>query len=70
MKNTSKAKLNLSDFATMCMSVCEKWFDIKLPFAKSVENDLIDLITDKILGNGLFVLMMKTAKKSHTSYSQ
>lgn len=47
-------KLNLFDFASVCMSLCEKWFCINMPFSKRIDNEFFAVATEKIFNNGVF----------------
>lgn len=62
-------QLNLSGFASMCMGICERWFDMKLPFAKPLDDDFFELSTDKIFCNGVFGTQDKENANTLTHYS-
>lgn len=46
--------LRLLKFTKVCSSLCEHWFDVKMPLSIELEDDFVEAATDKIFENGIF----------------
>ncbi|MCR5450719.1 MAG: nucleotidyltransferase family protein [Solobacterium sp.] len=53
-------KLELYEFACICFSLCEYWFDVKMPFHKETpDKEFMEYVTEKMFRDGIFGLTNK-----------
>ena len=49
------------------MALCEKWFDIDVPFKEQLDDEFAESATEKIVGNGVFGFENDENKNNYTS---
>lgn len=47
-------RLEILDFAKVCLSYCQRWFDMEMPLQKPLDDVFFTRSTLKIFGNGVF----------------
>ena len=47
-------RLEILDFAKVCLSYCQRWFDMEMPLQMPLDEKFYTLSTLKIFGNGVF----------------
>lgn len=47
-------KLEIMKFAEVCCSLCERWFDVKMPLSAELDEAFAEESIEKIFGNGVF----------------
>ncbi len=53
---TELHRLKLYEFAGVCFTLCEKWFDVKMPFAAELKDGFYEKVTQKMFKDGVFGL--------------
>ena len=61
-------RIELYEFTARCFSLCEKWFDVKMPFAcAELSEEFYEYVQSKIFRDGLFGLENEDNSASNTA---
>ncbi len=65
---TELERLELLDFTKTCFALCERWFDVEMPFGnKSLDESFFQEITEKTFRDGVFGLENRQNAGAHTA---